>query len=355
MARDVAGPGLPIAFPVKAPAREPVTVEAAITGGHQKEALVYAGGAVWRLASDEGPYLKGTDLAPAPLMYWAAGVHAELTHRIAAAARAAHVSLSGVSLEIVHGYALSGSFFEGTAKGQAFAPEFEVKLEGSVSADQARTLAAEAAGSSPVLAAMRRPLANTFALYTNGRRCAVSGVPASGAPDAADPFLAHAAAPAPLALPEPPAIEKGAADAAAGNLTMPSSTSGVRFASRVAGRLDAASGLDRCVVTFPGIPSTPFTFAADAGSARAPSGVAYCWAGVAFCYLTQLTRYIETKELGVSGARLVQHGPPEGPVDTHLFLNGAADDATMQKLLAMGAHTCYLHATLAAVLEPVLR
>jgi hypothetical protein len=76
---------------------------------------------------------------------------------------------------------------------------------------------------------------------------------------------------------------------------------------------------------------------------------------VAFCYLTQLSRYIDARKLGVSGARLVQRGPLAGPVDTHLFLNGAADDATMQQLLAMGAGTCYLHATLGASLIPEIR
>jgi hypothetical protein len=50
--------------------------------------------------------------------------------------------------------------------------------------------------------------------------------------------------------------------------------------------------------------------------------------------------------------RLVQRGPQAGPVDTHLFLNGSADDATMAELVTLGARTCYLHATLGAALAP---
>ena len=46
--------------------------------GMQKEAvvrqLVPQGGATWRLVSDEGPYLNGTDLAPFPLAFFAAGL-----------------------------------------------------------------------------------------------------------------------------------------------------------------------------------------------------------------------------------------------------------------------------------------
>ena len=33
-------------------------------------------------------------------------------------------------------------------------------------------------------------------------------------------------------------------------------------------------------------------------------------------------------------------------------ISGAAPDGAMQELLAMGAHTCYLHATLGAALSP---
>ncbi|HVL35596.1 MAG TPA: hypothetical protein VM489_08005, partial [Burkholderiales bacterium] len=55
-------------------------IEAAILDGHRKLALAHLGaaGGSWCLASDEGAYLRGTDTAPAPLMHWAAGVHAEL-------------------------------------------------------------------------------------------------------------------------------------------------------------------------------------------------------------------------------------------------------------------------------------
>lgn len=101
--RAVVTDELPAAFPV-AGRDAPLalnTVEAAITGGHQKEALVLpaAGGPVWRLASDEGAYLRGTDLAPAPLMYWAAGVHADFAHRFARLARDANAGLRRLSLD----------------------------------------------------------------------------------------------------------------------------------------------------------------------------------------------------------------------------------------------------------------
>jgi hypothetical protein len=353
--RDVVTDDLPAAFPVEAAAaraRGLVTVEAAITGGHQKEALVHppAPGPVWRLASDEGAYLRGTDLAPAPLMYWAAGVHADFLHRLAAAAREANVALTRLGLTIEHRYRVSGSFAQGGARGEAFAPVFELDCEPAA----VQSLVDAAAGHSPLVAAMRTPLANTFALYVNGRRRALAGIPPSPAADVADPFLAHAAAPIPLRRPAPAVIGKTPLDPTAKIETMPTSTGGLEFASRVEGGLDRATGLDHCAVVFPRIPASTFTFASDPTGERAPTGLAYAWAGVAFCYLTQLSRYIETRKLGVTGVRLVQRGPAAGPVDTHLFLNGGADDATMADLLALGARTCYLHATLGAALAPVI-
>ena len=301
---------LPNAYPTARAALAPGTclVEAAITQGHQKLALVHLGeaGGSWCLPSDEGAYLRGTDTSPAPLMHWAAGVHAEFVRR------------TGLAMAIDFGYAVSGSFVKGGAKGEAFAPE--ILATGDASAIRA----------SPLYAAMHAPLRNTFALYVNGRRRPVTGVHASAAPDQRDPFLAHDAAPKPLREIEP-LIGKQPLDPNAKIFSMPQSTGGLKFGSRVEGGPDGA--LVRSSVSFPGIPASRFTFAADAAGERAPSGLAYAWAGVAFCYLTQISRYIGARELGVSAARLVQRGPLAGPVDTHLFLNGSADDAVMQELL----------------------
>jgi len=324
---------MPSAYPV-APAAVPAgtcVVEAAITQGHQKLALVHLGeaGGSWCLASDEGAYLRGTDMAPAPLMHWAAGVHADFVERAAATGL--------VTMEF--GYAVSGSFVQGGATGEAFAPKMEGLSQGFER--------------SPLYEAMRVALQNTFALYVNGRRRPVTGVPPSAAPDAEDPFLKHSGAPAPLREPHPPLIGKQALDPDAKIFSMPVSTGGLKFGSRVEGAMDG--GVVRSTVSFPGIPASRFSFVSDGKGEKAPSGLAYAWAGVAFCYLTQLSRYTDARKLGVSGARLVQRGPLAGPVETHLFLNGAADDATMQELLAMGARTCYLHATLGAALTPLVR
>jgi hypothetical protein len=323
---------LPSAYPVT-PVETPAgscVVEAAITEGHRKLALVHLGegGGSWCLASDEGAYLRGSDTAPAPLMHWAAGVHGDFIARVG--------TRGPVSIEFE--YAVSGSFAQGGARGEAFAP----RIHGL----------SQAIKSSPLHTAMHIPLANTFALYVNGRRRPITGAKASQAPDTQDPFLNHTSAPQPLRELQPPLIGKEPLDSDARIFTMPQSTGGLKFGSRVEGAV--SEGLVRSTVSFPGIPSSRFSFISDLHGKKAPSGLAYAWAGVAFCYLTQLSRYIDARRLGVSGARLVQSGPLAGPIDTHLFLNGAADEGAMQELLAMGARTCYLHATLGAALEPTI-
>ena len=107
------GTGYPLAFKVQAgrraatiagsaSARDVFRIEARTMGGHQKEVVVTegVGGATWRLTSDEGAILKGTDLAPFPLAFFNAGLHADFVNRALAIARAKRIplELSGITL-----------------------------------------------------------------------------------------------------------------------------------------------------------------------------------------------------------------------------------------------------------------
>ena len=64
-------------------------------------------------------------------------------------------------------------------------------------------------------------------------------------------------------------------------------------------------------------------------------------------------------KLAVGSVRLVQFSPFQAGAaegfDTHLFLNGEAVDEVQNNLLTIAARTCYLHATMAAALPPVVR
>jgi uncharacterized OsmC-like protein len=101
---------------------------------------------------------------------------------------------------------------------------------------------------------------------------------------------------------------------------------------------------------------------------QGPSGLSLLSAGIAFCFMTQLSRYIEHMKFRIRQVRLVQFNPytlqgsaSDGsargaiePVDTHLFLHGEESDETHERLMKIAATTCYLHATLASALKPVV-
>ena len=144
-----------------------IKVEARQMAKHQKEAVAAEGadGNAWRLTSDEGLHLKGTDLAPFPLGFFNAGLQADLYGRIRTLAAQRGIALDSVAIRVVNHYWLTGSFIHGTGEGHAEAPDIEVEVQSGVSADAIEVLVA-----APWMLAghclLRAPLTgNTFALY----------------------------------------------------------------------------------------------------------------------------------------------------------------------------------------------
>ncbi|MEO7296184.1 MAG: hypothetical protein ABIZ57_08570 [Candidatus Limnocylindria bacterium] len=381
MISTIDGSGFPLGFRVSAGQGRPldmsdaakrcvVKVEARALNGHQKEAIVEegAGGASWRMVSDEGPYLKGTDLAPFPLGFFNVGLQADLLNRLQIGAEAAQVKLDFVELEIDNLYSFSGSFFKGTGQGVAGPAVVRLRIRSSAPAGRIATLVRQAVHASPAMAAMRTPLQNTFALYVNGARRTVGDGHASAAADVLDPFKAHKAPPRPR--PEPADLADLITKlpvAIGASEVMPES--GAKFELKVLGssRFVGGASITESQTTLERPVGSHFAFRSDEfGAGTAPSGLAYQAAGVSFCYMTQLLRYAEYLKYKVSEIRIVQFNPyslagdlGEGtlegvaePVDTHLFLDGEEPDDVLQKLLIMGARTCYLHAALGAALQP---
>jgi hypothetical protein len=77
----------------------------------QKEALILSSstGATWRLASDEGAYLMGDDVAPCPLAFMSTGMVASFTEEILALARLREIRLPGLRLVQDNYYTMEGS------------------------------------------------------------------------------------------------------------------------------------------------------------------------------------------------------------------------------------------------------
>lgn len=357
-----------------APVREVFKVDARHVGGHLREAVVSEGddGSSWRLLSDEGLHLKGSDLAPFPFGYFNAGLQGDLLRCIRNAAAVRGVTLTALDIALDNEYWLTGSFALGTGQGHAEPTRIEISLRSAAAAAIVSELVAAALAASPALALLRTPLASTFALYVNGRRRAVEGVLPSVAPDVADPFMRYPAAPQPVGGTGPVELIEKLARREAGTVTVAPAATTTRITRKVKGRgrLVDASGLTE-IETWLELPGmSHFLLRSDEGADdRAPLGLALLSAGLAFCYMTQLARYIDSMKLAVGSIRLVQFNPfsvtpdaamssPRGgaeAVDTHLFLSGEAPGEVQANLLSIAARTCYLHASAAATLPPLVR
>jgi hypothetical protein len=371
------GNGDPLAFPVRQgrersrfldTGRDAIKVEARQMAAHQKEAVVSEGadGSAWRLTSDEGKHLRGTDLAPFPLGFFNAGMQSDLYGRMLALAAARKIALDNVEIRVANHYWLTGSFIHGTGEGHAEAPDIDVLVQSRAPTETIKGLVDAAMNASPAIAFLRAPLAgNTFALYINGRRRQVAGVPNSPSADASDPYRVYARAPRPLdangrtgLIEKTGRVEQGTPELASASVTN-------RLIRNILGEGKAVGGDGMYETdTWLGLPGTShFRLTSDeSDGGRAPCGLALLSAGIAFCYMTQLSRYIANMKMNIHGVRLVQFNPyvagsvaTAEPIDTHLFLNGEAADETHLQLLTIAARTCYLHAASKTPTEPNLR
>ncbi len=370
--------GFPLCFPCGpvdrrpdvlglADARSTFVVQARALGGHQKEAVVTEGlaGAAWRMVSDEGAGLKGTDLAPFPLGFMAAGLQADLLNRIARLGNMRRLVLDRIETELINQYQFEGSFFRGDGRGHAYSPRITLRIQSRAPAASIKALIDAAVLASPILAAWRTPLANTFALYANGRRLRPGTLAASNAPDAIDPLKSWGSIPQPFqdSVPREAIIQKIGPAQVAPNQSSPSWQSG-RVEIPIHGTASISDDETRSQ-TWANLPGgTCFALQSDENQHRAlaPSGLAYALAGVAFCLMTQILRYVEHHKMNVRALRLVQSADLElfsgaaraHPIDTHIFLHGDESVDVMERLIQMAANTCYLHAALNSALEPMV-
>jgi len=338
--------------------------QARAMGGHQKEAVVTEGqqGSSWRMVSDEGPALKGTDLAPFPLGYMSAGLQADLLHRITKLANTQGINLQDLACNLENDYMFEGSFFKGTGQGFAYRPRFQVQMNSQAPANQVRQLVQQAVAASPLLASWASPLHNTFALYANGRKVALRNMaPSSIMAD--DPFKTWSQAPAPLkgadALDD---IVSKTQPVEVKNPTQPSGWEVGRVDIPIHGSCESANGIGRSVTWANRLGGSAFAIQSDDRSSndQAPSSLANAYAGIAFCFMTQLLRYVEHHHMKVRALRLVQLSPcriASGvaqalPLDTHVFVHTEESDEVMERLVQMSARTCYLHAALSETLPP---
>ena len=371
----------PIAYPIKGdspPLRSVGQGTAGLAGttrfrvvarslsGMMKEALVspLAGGRGWRMLSDEGPYLNGTDLAPFPLAFFATGLHFSFLEQLVKRAQTMDIGIESLECAQNTWYTMTGSALRGDMIGGAKPVEVAVNIRTGAKPEAVATLIREAERNSPAHAAMRQALTNTFALRLNGADVPVSGVSASKLRDVRDPAEAFASivsddgpgAPQPIISKVSEAKKVHGVEGGVASSLKAEQRRTLQVHSE--GRLLAGGQLEAQIQVLSPIGSR-FRFVGQVEPAAgeeytAPPSLAYLSAGVAFCFMTQLGRYVHIVKYPLRFYRVVQFSAFQGarelqaasaePMDTHLFLQGDLETEAARKCLRMSEQTCFLHA-----------
>jgi len=336
--------------------------------GMQKEAVVLQRsprGATWRLVSDEGPYLNGTDYAPYPLAFFAAGMQFCFLNQLAREAHAAGVGWGSVVVRLDNWYSMTGSALHGDMVGGARPADLLVELGSDAPPDVVARVVSVAAATSPALAVLRDPMNNTFSLVANGREVPLADLraaPLAGVVDPRDTFDALRPASPPTWWPE--IITKLTAAGAVHGVSGGAGTSLQPQQKRIlhvhsVGRMIDDARLETEVRLIHPIGST-FRFLGEGWRAEghadsAPPALAYLAAGIGFCFMTQLGRYAHIVKQRVRAVRAVQdcafQPRHDGrwtarPVETHVFLDADEPDGAAARLVRMGEQTCFLHAAM---------
>jgi len=332
----------------------------------QKEGLVREAstGRTWRLTADEGSYLRGTDLAPAPLSHWGAGIHGDIVLRIASLARKQGRELRKLSAVLLQGFASKGSLAKGEAFGLVFDLSCQVELDIDCDKETASEIVKQALLASPVMNAMITAREGTFALYLNNERMSHTGLMESENSET-DPLTVRSGRIEPTSEQVWPTIvtrNPGMGDS--GFVLEDDDAKAVSWYVQAEGELNVTTGLVHTTVKFPKTgANSRWSLVSDGSGRLAPTPLAYFSIGTAFCYHTQFCRYIDFRRISVGPTVLVQSSSfmvddAEGsllasaaPFDTHVFLNGDIDPSTASPLPKVAANTCYAHRALETAIK----
>lgn len=344
-----------------------VRVKARALEGMQKEAIVHHGpsNSVWRMVCDEGPYLNGTDLAPFPLAFYAAGMAFSFLSEIVRHAETFGVKLKSLSLIQDNFYTMEGSAIRGDMTAGALSTEITVKISADAPMESIQNILQLSEASSPPQAYMRDRLSNTFALSFNSQGLDVSPVNPSTAPlqDEPDPHFDSVAPSdqseylADIITKLSAAEAKEGMEGGAGSSLRSEQKRTLHVHTEALLRDDGLKEVEIQLIKPIG---SSFRFISDESSEDAPPSLAYLSAGVGFCYMTQLGRYAKIVKLGLNAYSIVQDNvftiggsvreenlrASAKSVDTHLFVKLEGSDQDALRLLKMGEQTCFLHAAM---------
>lgn len=322
-------------------------VEARMLGKHQKEcrALSHHGQSAWRLMSDEGPYLGGTDLGPFPLGFFAAGLGQELL------TQAQGLNLDLAQLELLNRYRFEGSFLRGTGQGQAQSPQLAVVLNNSIdsaSFDRQSAQLQEKFSATHASALLTQDVTALFAIRLNGVfiGCPLEGFEVDGLEaNFEDESKAWSAA----SENHQSGIFK--LESGVSNVALMPNSGAAQIEVQSSWLASQSTGSNETTGSYWNIglrspPGSSFGFACE----QAASPVDLLLGGVAFCFLTQVSRYTEALKLPYSLLRLKQFliRSRQGSycIKTLLDIESEAQPKEIGDIASYSANTCYLHAAL---------
>lgn len=321
-------------------------------------------GRTWCLQSDEGASLGGTNLAPAPLLHWLAGLQADVASRIVAVARSRSIALEYVHVGVSQGLASKGSFARGEAVALIFGLDWDFDIRTAATETEIDDVVDTAMRTSPAVAAMRDAKEGFFALHINGQPTSLEGLTAWEKPTVVDPSGRYCTIPGATGEKTEQIftfVDGGGqpAEAQAKIATHSSrddaSDVPVDFYVDARGELDLETGLMRASTGVPDRTSDRWVILMDAQGQLAPTPLAMFAIGTAFCYHTQLSRYVNVRRLDLADSSLAQlttyrsvdpdsNGTaPAGEILTDMFLNGGASQDDTRSLLRVAANTCFVH------------
>ncbi|MFA1611853.1 OsmC family protein [Halobellus rubicundus] len=377
--------GYPLAFPIEESvagldAPEPALGQAhrarvRSLGGMQKEALVTDArtGTTWRLASDEGEYLEGDDVAPAPLAHMTTGMVSSFASEILALADERGIDVRDLEVTQDSYYTMTGSALAGTMTGGALPVDLDVTIDADADEGTLRDLVGDAVRTAPVYGLIDGVHDSTFTLVANGEEVEPDRVTRLDGPVEADPEGLFESIPRDADERQPPIVHR------TGRETEPLPDGDEKYTSGAGSSLSEdqdrilhlrgtctlrADGTKHVAVELFSPIGTVFEFVSDdppgrGGEGRAPDPMTYVAAGIGFCFMTQMGRYADIVDADLDAYRIVQdthvaRGDAGGsgertparsaPVETHVFVDTGEDESFARELLDMSEQTCFLHA-----------
>jgi len=337
----------------------------------QKEALVASSrtGLVWRLSSDEGPYLDGHDEASCPLSFLTVGMVASYMNEITALAKQQDVAIHQLRLVQDNYYTMEGSMRKRTMVGGALPIELTVEIDCDLENGALNSFLLNAISASPINGLMRGKLDSLFALSKNGQELELGKAKPLAwdlYPDPGDHFGLCEAKPSSLDefLVEPqgttPKKEVSGGTSAAGSSLADEQSRTLNIGGVCTLREDGIKEITQMQYSPHG---TSFKLLSEeapvnGGQGRAPDANTYISAGVAFCFMTQFGRFVKMLDLDLEEYRVVQDshfslGGASGgtgkageadPLETHVYLKTSESDDVAREMLDISEQTCFLHA-----------